>query len=44
MTGDVDTGECDECAALPGDFPCAECYISGEKLLPADAVEAEADG
>jgi hypothetical protein len=41
MTGDVDT---DECAALPVDFLCAECYISGEKPLPGDPVEAGADG
>jgi len=41
MTGDVDT---DECAALPGDSLCAECYISGEKPLPADHVEAGAYG
>jgi hypothetical protein len=41
MTGDIDT---DECAALPGDFPCAGYYISGEIPLPADADEAEADG
>lgn len=44
MTEDVDTDGCDDCAVLPGDFACAECYISGEKPLPADAVEAAADG
>ena len=25
--------DCDEWAALPGEFPCADCYISREKEL-----------
>ena len=28
--------ECDECSALPGEFPCADCYISGEEELPEE--------
>lgn len=26
--------ECDECAALPGEWPCADCYIGGDATLP----------
>jgi len=37
MTGDVDTDGCPECAAPLGDFPCAGCYIAGDKPLPSDA-------
>lgn len=32
--GGEDGGECEECAGLPGAFPCADCYIDGEKELP----------
>ena len=31
--------ECDECAALPGEFPCADCYISRKKELPEEGGE-----
>lgn len=31
-----DGGECDECAALPGDFPCAMCYIRGDRDFPSE--------
>lgn len=30
----ADGGNCEECEALGGDFPCAECYITGDKQLP----------
>jgi hypothetical protein len=30
-TDDADAHACEECAALPDDFPCAECYISGRR-------------
>ena len=33
----TDGGEtCDECAALPDDFPCAECATSGNRELPTE--------
>lgn len=32
----TDGGECEECEALGGDFPCANCYIRGNKELPND--------
>jgi len=29
----TDGGECEDCAELPDDFPCAECYIKeGEEI------------
>ena len=31
--------ECDECAALPGEFPCADCCISGEKDFPEEDAD-----
>ena len=31
---DADGGECEECAKLSDDFPCADCYISGRKDFP----------
>lgn len=38
MTATKDDADgCAECAALPGDFPCAGCYIAGDKPLPSDA-------
>lgn len=30
---DDDTGDCG-CEELPGEFPCADCYINGEKDFP----------
>jgi predicted nucleic acid-binding Zn finger protein len=32
----ADGGECDDCAALDGDWPCANCYVRGEKEIPDD--------
>lgn len=26
-------GECEECAALPDGWPCAECYITGDAKI-----------
>lgn len=31
---DFTEDECDDCADLPDDFPCANCYISGRKDFP----------
>ena len=36
---DESDDECEECDALPGGFPCAECYISGEKDLPTEDAD-----
>jgi hypothetical protein len=30
-TDDADEHACEECAALPDDFPCTNCYISGRR-------------
>lgn len=30
----ADGGSCEDCAELPDDFPCAECYVTGKKKLP----------
>lgn len=32
----TDADACDECAALPSDFVCANCYIHERKSLPGE--------
>lgn len=32
----TDADACDECAALPGDFVCSNCYIPEETSLPGE--------
>lgn len=41
VTGNVTAGtgtnaDCDECDSLPGEWPCATCYVSGRRALPGD--------
>jgi len=36
MTAATNDGDCAECAALPGDFVCANCYIHEGKSLPGE--------
>lgn len=40
-TTDALADDCDDCAALPDGWVCADCYIKGDAELPA-AGEGEA--
>lgn len=31
-----DRDECGDCASLPDGWPCADCYIHGEKSVTAE--------
>jgi len=35
VTDDLDEADCPDCAALPDGWPCATCYINGEKEVTA---------
>jgi hypothetical protein len=37
---DLEDDECEQCAKLPGDYPCADCYIAGRAEWPDEEGDA----
>lgn len=35
----ADQDTCDDCAELPNGWPCATCYIVGEKTIQGDSAD-----